>query len=314
MSKQKNKPVTSQGRGPLARKLLSKSRDLMRRKVVDLGAWREGRRVAEEIDASLIAEDQLGELDPMHGLFAFAQHRLSAFVEQLSALPELRKLTDALVQAEDEYMPSGPPMSPLTQSYFFCWGALDLSAGPKRESFASIAIDLCRQFDLDPYFIQLLSAIEQTRMGVYIHQGHRAGRIRLRELVTGRQHEVICPAGYSGAENEVWYVRLFHWPFETEGPGYSVVINTPYVIVPIGPSDKGAPKLGTASDWEAYFNRTLPRSGPDDEQTRYNEFMKYGEGKNYWNEYVFLAYVNHREDVIWLTGIPDRPESLPHAG
>jgi hypothetical protein len=44
----------------------------------------------------------------------------------------------------------------------------------------------------------------------------------------------------------------------------------------------------------------------------YEELMKYGLIPNYWNEYVFLAYSNHRDNVIFLFGIPDKPETLPH--
>jgi len=41
--------------------------------------------------------------------------------------------------------------------------------------------------------------------------------------------------------------------------------------------------------------------------------MKYGLSPNYWHEFIFLAYVNYRFNVVFLTGLPDVPESLPHA-
>jgi hypothetical protein len=41
--------------------------------------------------------------------------------------------------------------------------------------------------------------------------------------------------------------------------------------------------------------------------------MKYGPSRKYWNEFVTEAYVNFRSDVIYLTGLPDIPESLPHS-
>jgi len=41
--------------------------------------------------------------------------------------------------------------------------------------------------------------------------------------------------------------------------------------------------------------------------------MKYGLDRNYWHEFVFQAYLNHRYDVIFLAGLPDVPESLPHS-
>ena len=41
--------------------------------------------------------------------------------------------------------------------------------------------------------------------------------------------------------------------------------------------------------------------------------MKYGPDPNHWNEYIFCAYSGHKDEVIFLTGIPDIRESLPHA-
>jgi hypothetical protein len=54
---------------------------------------------------------------------------LTVLIEQLAELPMLDQLTDAYAAAQDEYMPSGPPLSPLTTSYFCGWGYFDLHAG-----------------------------------------------------------------------------------------------------------------------------------------------------------------------------------------
>ncbi len=40
--------------------------------------------------------------------------------------------------------------------------------------------------------------------------------------------------------------------------------------------------------------------------------MKHGIMPDYWNEYVFQAYSNYRKDAVFLHGIPDKPDSLPH--
>lgn len=45
----------------------------------------------------------------------------------------------------------------------------------------------------------------------------------------------------------------------------------------------------------------------------YELLMKYGPERNYWNEYVFEAYVNHRAEVIFLCGLPDVEESRPRS-
>ena len=41
--------------------------------------------------------------------------------------------------------------------------------------------------------------------------------------------------------------------------------------------------------------------------------MKYGPAANHWNEYIFLGYTGHQHDAVFLTGVPDMKESLPHA-
>ena len=64
-----------------------------------------------------------------------AQNKISVMVEQLGELPAMSKLVNAYADAQDEYMPSGPPISPLTNSYFSCWGFFDLCAGIKKETF-----------------------------------------------------------------------------------------------------------------------------------------------------------------------------------
>lgn len=41
--------------------------------------------------------------------------------------------------------------------------------------------------------------------------------------------------------------------------------------------------------------------------------MKYAPTREYWNDYVFEAYVSNQADVIYLAGLPDIPESRPHS-
>jgi hypothetical protein len=45
----------------------------------------------------------------------------------------------------------------------------------------------------------------------------------------------------------------------------------------------------------------------------YERHMKYGPTGEYWNDFVFEAYVNHRKEAIFLAGLPDVPESRPHS-
>ena len=60
-------------------------------------------------------------LDPIHAAYAFMQNFTSLFAEDVSQFREMKAWADAVAKAEEEYMPSGPPMSPLTGSYFWMW-------------------------------------------------------------------------------------------------------------------------------------------------------------------------------------------------
>ena len=123
--------------------------------------------------------------------------------------------------------------------------------------------------------------------------------MHLEEIFTHRSFRCHCGSGYLGKKGEIWFVRIVPPPFEITD--YYVIVTTPYIIT------------GTnAADWSAYFERTVPRFGIDPPLSAYVELMKYGVVHEYWNEYVFQAYSSFRNDAVFLHGIPDKPDSLPH--
>ena len=56
-------------------------------------------------------------MDPVHAAYAFVQHITSRFAEGASHLAELKAYATIVGAAEEEYMPSASPMSPLTASF-----------------------------------------------------------------------------------------------------------------------------------------------------------------------------------------------------
>jgi hypothetical protein len=71
----------------------------------------------------------MADYDPIHAIYIYAQNTISVLIEQLCELKPLMALNNAYADAEESYMPSGPPASPLTKSYFTCWGFFDLCTG-----------------------------------------------------------------------------------------------------------------------------------------------------------------------------------------
>jgi hypothetical protein len=317
----KIKHGSNQGHGPISQKVLSGIEKIQKRKVIDLSQFKEARLSAENLDKTVITDKEMAALDPVHAVYVYAQNKISVLSEQLGELPELSKLLNAIADAQEEYMPSFPPMSPLTTSYFTCWGFFDLTTGIKRETFGTITIDLCRALGVDKSLVTIFQLMQDSRMGFYVHEGVSAKYVWLRELVTGRKIKAISPSGYLGEAGQIWYARIMPEPFPEIGYGYDVVFATPYVIMEMA----GSNKLSHSNEkkWMEFFERNLPKTNTNNSIAAYEFFMKYGlsrqqmnyrrPGMHYWNEYVFEGYVSHQDDMIILAGYPDIPLRRPHS-
>jgi hypothetical protein len=286
-------------RGPVGRKLIQLLRRERGRKVVSFAAIAEGDRRAEELQRSVASPDQLAEYEPSHGWYIIAQQQLSIFIEQVGALRETLSLTDPINDAEDEYSPTGPPMSPLTASYFFFWAMCDLSPKGNGETLASATLDVVREIGTSPQLFAAMEALERSRMGLWVHQGVEGDRVLLRELVTDEERRCVVPSGYRGAAGEVWFARVL--PPGATGLD-AVVMTTPYRLVGTTPAQ-----------WLAYVDRALKAYPAGQRRKVYPLLLKYGENPRYWPEYVFEGYVNYEADVVFLTGFPDIEASRPHS-
>ena len=296
--------------GPISKKVLAGLRKINTRKVIDLSEFKEAKIYSENLEKEIISQKDLSKHDPLHGIYIYAQNKLSVFAEQLGEIPALSKLTNAYADAEDLYLPSGPPMSPLTASYFSCWGFLDLCVGLKKETFGTVIIDLCKSLEADPGLIQVFECMQKSRMGVYIHRGNSGGYVFLEELITGKQIKAIVPSGYAGKPDEIWFVRVLPEPFPELNFGYSVVFTTPYVMMEMN-GGRLIPAL--KENWLSFFERNIEKTNIKDEIHAYEKLMKYGRNRLFWNEYIFEGYAGYQHEMIMLAGFPDIPLSRPHS-
>jgi len=240
-------------------------------------------------------------LDPIHAAYVFIQQTSSHFAEGVSRLPELKSFAKLVGDAEDEYMPLGPPMSPLTVSYFTCWAFYDLRFGKDGDTLGKCEIDANDIILLNDNQLDALRKLSESRMGIYEHVGSADGFIRLRELITGDEFPCHCVSGYQGRPGELWYVRRLP-PLLPELANSHVLFTTPYILIE-----------STKGDWTQFLKRTLLKVDGENDRDRLYQLLKFGLGKNYWNEFVFNAYHHHQANAIFLTGIPDLKATLPHA-
>ena len=285
---------------PIADKLVKKMHRYIRGNVVDLAAVMAGREYAEALQKDVVTREDLVKYHPAHATYVHAQNQTSVMVEQLASLPEMERLDRLVTKASDDYMPSGPPMSPLTASFFTCWAFFDVCVGVAHETFGTTTMAVGEAFGMHDELVRVIGLMQDSRMGVYVHEGADRDRVVLRELVTNRVCSAISPAGYRGRAGELWYARVL--PPPVPGLEEHVVFTTPYLL--IQPSER---------EWLSYFQRTLPDAPLDARIAAYERHMKFGPARDYWTEFVLEAYVNHRHDVIFLRGLPDVAESRPHA-
>ena len=276
---------------PIATALVTKLKRGHSKKLANLAKQLVHDQQNEEVQAAL------SSLDPRHSTYLRVQNSLGSIIGLIIDMKEMKPLADIMSQAEEIYMPEGPPMSPLTMSYFNSWALYDTSVNPESETIGSVALALAEAAGMDAESIRLAGVILQSRMGLYVHKGVERELAVLEEMVTGNVCRTHVPAGYSGKKGELWFVRVLPPPQPDVAEHLAFI--TPYII-----------RKTPASEWLAYFARTLPQPQSTGD---YERHMKYGPSRNYWSEYIFEAYSDYRREAVFLEGIPDIPASLPHS-
>ena len=282
-------------------------------KIIDLNLFKEAKKSAKDLQKTVITDEKLSNYNPLHALYTYAQNHLSVLTEQLSEFPALAKLCNAYVDAEEKYMPGWPPMSPISRSYFTSWGSFDLTVNTVKETFATIAIEVCKAMGADKWLLDLFERMQKSRMGLYMHEGVSPDGeyVFLREFVTNAQITVFVGSRYMGQTGEIWLVRIMPGNFQDNFFDYSLVFTSPYVIGSV--SRNGFIPKGDYDGWVSFFDRTLLKIGNSDRNTSYEHLMKFGLNRTYWNEYIFEAYSGYSNVAIFLTGFPDIAASRPHA-
>lgn len=243
---------------------------------------------------------RLGEsepLDPLHTVYIAVQHAASIFAERVSVLAEFEPYYKVVEKAEVEYMPAGPPMSPLTRSYFTTWAFFDLQFGPYQETLGNCLLDAGTMLGFDAKVMDAIRPCSKSHMGFYELEKPKGTRSLLKELITGERFECHVPTGYQGHVGELWYGRILP---PISPVKYHVFLTTPYILLNFG-----------KEDWTAYLNKSLLDLKVP-EAMRLSHLLKHGKEPNQWNEFIFQAYHHHQDDAIFLSGLPDVPGSLPH--
>lgn len=238
--------------------------------------------------------------DPLWSLYAGMQNVMSLFAEHVAVFPELKKFYLLHEKTEDFYMPSYPPMSPVTSSYYNTWLLWDARFGLFKETMGDVFLSSTEVLGFNEEYKHAAKILCDSRMGIYVHCGHEGEFFIIRELLTDAEHRCINQSGYSGKEGELWFARMVPSPYDFID--YNVVLTTPYVL--LGSSE---------NDWIEFFSRQGIEKNNLGFECLLRRFMKFGPSDRYWLEYITLAYSNYLSGAVFLYGIPDIPKSLPHS-
>jgi uncharacterized protein (DUF1501 family) len=197
---------------PIARRVIERMRRQVRSKVANLEAFREGNAFAEALQNSVVTPETLKAMHPAHAIYAHVQNQMSVMAEQLLQLPEMSTFVKLVGTAEEEYMPSWPPMSPITTSFFWCWANCDATANAHRETIGSVTLRVAAEFGVHPKMQTLMQTFNDSRMRVYRVEDVNQSQLELRDLVTNQRCFAICESGYIGTPEELWFTRVLPPP------------------------------------------------------------------------------------------------------
>jgi hypothetical protein len=287
----------------IATKVIKKIKANGKEKIINLSEYRTIKQEVQKEHSNLfpLTKKLKQGYDPQHTIYIAAQNMLSFMIEAMSGLPEFHKLNTIIERAQEMYMPSWPPMSPISLSCFVCWTSFDIKIGIDKENYTSCVIEVNKILSDDFYFNYLYDLMQQSRLGLYRVVDYIDDKIILEELFTKKRYKCYSPnRTHPFMYNELWLTRLF--PPVDKQFDYYIVFTSPYVLV------------SSQQDWQDFLDRNIKgvRDTKVAEQN-YDLFMRQGLGNNYyWLEFIMQGYSEHSDVVIYLTGIPDRGNSRPH--
>jgi hypothetical protein len=110
-------------------------------------------------------------MDPVQAAYSFVRHIASVFGENVSQFPEVRSFTKDIRKAAEQYLPSGPAMSPPTRWYFTSSAYFDYRIGTATDTLAGCLMDANDIIWMNPDQLNALKRMNQSRMGICEHQG-----------------------------------------------------------------------------------------------------------------------------------------------
>ena len=218
-----------------------------------------------------------------------------SFADNFAAVvPPLEEWSDTVESAEEEYLPSGPPMSPVTHYFFVYWSVSDLQFGPEKETLAECVealLSSSKPNKSDQLVLSLISNIASSQPGVYEVTKSNSRQTELRDIVDDRTFR--CDPS-SAKKGELWLTRLLPYP---EDDTRHFTATEPYLL-------QGFSK-------QEWLRMLLQAS--DSRGLTIEELLKFGHSQLSWLEYLHQSYLGIKGEFIALCGNLTDPRTRPHS-
>lgn len=285
--------------GDLSKKLIKVFEQLEVPDIINLPDIQRAKEFLDELNNKLSTRFDNREYDPSHKMYMLLQNLLSYFAEEVCDIEGFESYYNTMIHLEESLMPSFPPMSPITSSYFTFWSFCDYQFGVDKETIVSIFYDIGKWQKTEGLYLKALEELSNSFVGFYEYKGQENDLLLLRRIDQVENRYCICPSGYKGNIGEIIYCRLVKNLDSIYD--YDIMLTTPYVILNYG-----------KKDWDQFFQRQIKASEGGIQKERRYRFLKHHPDYSYWHDYIIDGFVNYQEDRIYLTGIPDIKGSKPH--
>jgi hypothetical protein len=236
--------------------------------------------------------------DPSFHAYAAALNAANEFASQALDVLELIPFNNRLADIQEEYMPSYPPMSPVTSAFFAGWMVLDARDALTGLTLGELLVHSLGHTGKFDHLRKAMVALNNSFCSFYEVTAVDDNGATLWDIAGEQEIQCWNSSGYPGRPGEIWYVRLAP-PF-AGGCHRSVTLHTPCVF-----------KEGNRRVWEGFFQRHLGSEGAGGRSLR--DYLKYGKSLPYWLEFVLQAFWGYTGNMIEVAGVPDDPASLPHS-
>jgi hypothetical protein len=237
------------------------------------------------------------EGDPSFHAYAAANNIAKEFNEQALDILELIPFNNELADVQDEYEPSYPPISPVTSSFFAGWMLMDAQDSITGVTLGKLFSHYLHHATKWEHLRKALVAMNDSYCSFYEVMDVDANGVKLWDIAGEQLLGCWNSSGYPGLQGEIWYARVLP-PFG-QGSNRSVTASTPYVF-----------RDSSRITWENFFQRHLASKTGAERPLKH--YLKYGKSLEYWLEFVFQAFKGYTGNMIFVTGVPDDPASLPH--